>query len=522
MKHPTSHRPSRPDPRARPAPRRWVLFLLLSGATVLVSGTGASADDPAAAKKKAAEGEPGERAARVRAYAAVLPDEHAYRQVVAALSDPHPYVRRAAAGVLASVVDAPTKARVLKEALSWRDPVARAEVARTFAVWVEGEGRTGLLRLMGDAVPAVRFEAARRLGEDGDAAAGAALVRATADPDPLVRAGAYDALTSRRGIKRAVPVDVPWAAGLKDRDARVRISALEGSVAAASRSEGFEAAVFAVQHGLDDAVWSVRLVAAESAGTVRDRRVLAPLVAALRDPRERVAQAAGAALVELTGIPFDVDVARWTAWLQTDGATFDPGGTAPHKPQPFDPGPHTTETVRFLEVPIASPHVSFVLDASGSMKELDGGKTSRWDRVRAEVDRVLAALGTSAEGNVVVFADEAETLFPSATRFGAAARERVKTALLARLPAGRTALYDGIALALTDPEVDTVVVLSDGAPSAGRFFTKSDVRAEVARANRWRRARIDVVSIGADESGRRWRTLLADVAKDSGGKAVTR
>jgi hypothetical protein len=156
------------------------------------------------------------------------------------------------------------------------------------------------------------------------------------------------------------------------------------------------------------------------------------------------------------------------------------------------------------------------------MKDLDGGKVSRWDRVRAEVDRVLNALGTSAEGNVVVFADGAETLFPSAVRYGPAARERVKTALLARLPAGRTALFDGIALALADPDVDTVIVLSDGAPSAGQFFTKSDVRAEVARANRWRKARIDVVSIGGDESGKRWRTLLRDIAADSGGRLLTK
>lgn len=91
--------------------------------------------------------------------------------------------------------------------------------------------------------------------------------------------------------------------------------------------------MFAVLHGLDDAVWSVRLVAAESAGAVRDRRVLAPLVAALKDPRERVAGAAGVALVRLTGIPFDPDPARWGAWLAKDGATFDPTGRAPTKPR---------------------------------------------------------------------------------------------------------------------------------------------------------------------------------------------
>ena len=81
-------------------------------------------------------------------------------------------------------------------------------------------------------------------------------------------------------------VTIPLRALSKDRDERVRLSALEGSVAM-----GGETALFAVEHGLDDAVWSVRLVAAELAGTVRDRRMLAPLVAALRDPRDRVADA---------------------------------------------------------------------------------------------------------------------------------------------------------------------------------------------------------------------------------------
>ena len=178
--------------------------------------------------------------------------------------------------------------------------------------------------------------------------------------------------------------------------------------------------------------------------------------------------------------------------------------------------------VRFLELPVASAHVSFVLDASGSMREADAKGVSRWDRVRAEMDRVLEALGTSAEGNVVLFSDAATTLFPQAVRFSPEARAKVRSALLARLPMGRTALYDGIALALQDPAVDTVVVLSDGAPSAGQFFTKTDVRQEVARADRWRKARIDVVSIGGDEAGKRWRTLLQSVAEDHGGRFLSR
>jgi hypothetical protein len=278
----------------------------------------------------------------------------------------------------------------------------------------------------------------------------------------------------------------------------------------------------AVLHGLDDAVWSVRLVAAESAGAVRHRKVLAPLVAALRDPRDRVAQAAGGALVRLTGIPFDADPARWRAWLEGDGAAFDPATSPPRAASAFDPGGRTVAPVRFLDVPVASSHVTFVLDASGSMKEPMPGGGTRWDRVREEVDRVLSALGTSAEGNVLLFADGAEAVFPAATRFSPAARARVRDRLAARPPGGRTALYDGIALALADPEVDAVVVLSDGAPSAGERFTKTDVRDGVRRANRWRRARIDVVGVGSEEVAKRWRDLLKDLAEENGGRFLAK
>jgi len=310
-------------------------------------------------------------------------------------------------------------------------------------------------------------------------------------------------------------VEIPFRVLSRDRDERVRLGALAGSVAA-----GGEAAVFAVEHGLDDAVWSVRLVAAELAGTLRDRRVLGPLVGALRDPRDRVAGAAGAALVRLTGIPFDADPVRWRAWLEAEGASFDPAAVEPRRTSGFEAGGKTVAAVKFLDLPLASAHVTFVLDASGSMAAADAAGVSRWDRVRAELDRVLGTLGTAAEGNVVLFSDEATTLFPSAVRFSPAVRERVAKTLAGRPPAGKTALFDGIAKALEDPVVDAVVVLSDGAPSAGRWFTKTDVRAELAKANRWRRARIDVISIGADEVAKRWRSLLRDVAEDHGGRCI--
>lgn len=518
----------------------WVLAIagVLSG---VAAGRGASpwsmataGGDPSidALRRRLADDDPAGRAAAVRRLTGAL-DEPSIRLVVHTLADAHPYVRAAAAGVLATILDVPTRGRLLKEAPTWKESIARAEMARAYAGWADRDGRTGLLRLLADPDPVVRASACEALEGDADDAALRALLLATTDGSGGVRAAALDALLGSLGMRPqrgsgergraggpprtagATRLEVPWRALSKDKDERVRMAALEGSVAT-----GGETAVFAVEHGLGDAVWSVRLVAAELSGGVRDRRVLAPLVAALRDPRDRVAGAACVSLVRLTGIPFDADPVRWRTWLEGDGKTFDPAAVEPKKAAPFDPGGKTVAAVKFLDLPLASAHVSFVLDASGSMSTADAAGVSRWDRVRAELDRVLSTLGTSAEGNVVLFSDEATTLFPSAVRFTPAAREEVTAALAARPPSGRTALYDGLAKALDDPGVDSIVLLSDGAPSTGSHFTRTDVRESLRRANRWRHARIDVIAVGTDEVARRFRSLLKDIAEDHGGRCI--
>jgi HEAT repeat protein len=499
-------------------PVRLALLLAVLLGTALLGPEARAADgaDLAAVRRALADDDPMARAAAVRRLAGST-DPAAVRLVSATLSDPHPHVRRAAAGVLGVAVDRATRRRVLADAAAWSDRTARADVCRAFAAWADEDGREGLLRALTDRDASVRAAASGWLGDDPEAGVGPGLLRAASDPDGLVRATALDALAARAARDRAAWVPAPFRAGLEDRDPRVRLSALEGSVARAG-----ETAAFAVGKGLTDSVWSVRLVAAELAGTVRDRRVLPPLVAALGDPRERVVQAAGGSLVRLTGIPFEPVRSPWEAWLVGDGAAFDPAEAPPAERRRSEVVSRTAAVARFLDLPLVSSHVSFVLDASGSMAEPDTGGGTRWERVQVELGRALERLGASAEGNVVLFADGAEPVFPEAVRFTPAARARVREVLGARRPSGRTALYDGIARALEDPSVDSIVVLSDGAPSAGSYRTKSDLRAELRRANRWRRARIDVVSIGADEVARRWRPLLGEIALDHGGHLLAR
>ena len=500
-------------PPALPALTLLPLLLLGTPAAVLADSP---ADELPAIRRLLRDPLPSARAAAYRRLTGSA-EPAVTALLVEGLADAHPYVRRAAAGVLGALTDPRVRLKLAQEAPRWRLEAARRELCQAFSLWLDETGLAALLAATEDRAPSVRVEALRWLADDPAPRAAEALRSRATDPDPWVRAEALDALAPRVGGP-LVGEAFDARGALGDADPRVRLAALELTLA-----QGGPERVPALIAALTDASWSVRLAAAGHAARLRDRRVLAPLVLALNDARVRVAEAAGRALVGLTGIPFDPEAKVWRAWLEGDGKTFDPA-QAPEvtlpPPPPLPPGSRTVET-RFLGVPLRSRHMAFVLDGSGSMAaRLPDGRT-RWAEVVEQLEKALGALA-GAHVNVAVFDETVEAAFPRALPLDAGRRETLLRFVRARGPRGKTALYDGIAWGLADPEVDTLIVLSDGAPSAGAFFTKTDLLAEVRRANRFRRARIDVVAVGADQVARRWRDALQQIAEESGGTVVTR
>jgi HEAT repeat protein len=505
----------------------WPLSLLLGLLLALLPSTTVAAESLGAIRRLLDDPDPAARAAAVRRLAGT-DDAAAQRLVLDVLGDAHPYVRRAAGGVLAGVVE---RRHALASAVArLRSPEARAAACEGLALWLDDEGARALAALAGDRDPGVRAAALDALV--GPLRAGTAdLALPPGLRADVVGPRLVETLTDRDGLVRAVALEhlrlwrpdlltaEQWVAFLSDADPRVRLAALEGSAATSGA-----AAVFAVLLGSKDAVWSIRLVAAELAGAVRDRRVLERLVAwREEEPRRRLVTALEVALVRLTGIPFEG--AQWRTWLEGDGRAFDPAEVPAPPAAAFDGGTHTVETVDFLGVPLVSAHVAFVLDGSSSMREVGADGRRRDERAQAALAAALdglAARDRTVRFNVHRFHDGVESLADEALALTAATRERALRWLAARPPGGRTALYDGIAAGLADPEVDQVIVLSDGAPSAGSWFTKTDLLAEVARANRWRHARIDVVSLGSERVAARWRDLLTRLARAHGGLSLSR
>ena len=63
-------------------------------------------------------------------------------------------------------------------------------------------------------------------------------------------------------------------------------------------------------------------------------------------------------------------------------------------------------------------------------------------------------------------------------------------------PRGSTNLYGGLMQAFEDPAVDTIYLLSDGAPSAGEVIDPDQIRRHVLRANALRKIQIHCISVG--------------------------
>lgn len=193
----------------------------------------------------------------------------------------------------------------------------------------------------------------------------------------------------------------------------------------------------------------------------------------------------------------------------------------------------------FYGIPMDPGRVVFVIDGSGSMRaEIKGGKASvhiresehlkgqelrsRLDLLKAELLHVLAKLPSGTHVGIVFFNDEALWLSKGLEPLNDDSRERLAARVRAVNPGQATNIHDGMWAAfhpagkvaaddaLAGP--DTIVVLTDGAPSAGPVKDPEVLADAILRWNIGRAIRIHSVNVGDRYS--RW---MQRVSVGSGG-----
>lgn len=389
------------------------------------------------------------------------------------------------------------------------------------ALSLRGDARAAgrlLERLEDERVALVREVILTALGDLGETRAIGAFERATSSEGGAGPRAFYGALGTPwvRGVPEA---QAAFRLGLRDEAWKVRELTLE-TIAAA----GEPAILRDVREALRDDHRMVRKAAADTLGEVRDRTSARPLLDALRTERNQtVRDAIGLALFRLTGVNLYDDAKLWSRWWGENGDTFEVPLVIPVLPPAAVAGTSAPEPPKFYGIPLETESVVFVIDQSGSMS--GGGSPfiapgaiagSKWETAVRELLSAVEQLADGTDVNVILFETGVRAWRRGPQRLSKATRTSMRRFLGRLQPGGATNLYDALDKALRTPDIETIVLLSDGAPTHGRFVDQASILASVQALNRRRGVVIHTVSIGGGSP------LLRLIATQNDGEYVTK
>jgi hypothetical protein len=324
---------------------------------------------------------------------------------------------------------------------------------------------------------------------------GACLEALARNPSPA----ALDRVHALHARHAAVPagVDVAYRALrviARSGDAKARTALLEAAkgpewrlrlVAAESLPslQAFDAEIEAAVRGLlqDEAAF-VRQTAAAQTGSAKRKELATALVGLLGDPRVRTRHVAATALSRMSGLALGHDPKAWAAWA----ADQEPGK------------PETLTFPTYHGFSVISDRVVFLVDASSSMTWPWRKPTKRIDVARAELASVLKQLTPDTLFNVLVYSDKVTAWkkgeVPASPENTSAAIRWSEKAMTE--PKGDTHLYEALDAAFANnPQFDTIFLLTDGNPTAGRYWTSAGLLPSVRAWTRYRRTPIHTIGL---------------------------
>lgn len=365
------------------------------------------------------------------------------------------------------------------------------------------------LQLMRDRSPAVVYVAARAIGERGDASAIPSLQRLLSAPGGERR---LEALHAIHGLqKENAAAKAEWESQLLEfvdtPDRAVRTTALD-FLADLESEKGLAIALAE----LDDRSWPVRAAAYNYCKRVRSLASVAPLIQRVDAEDGRLKEDVLDTLQSLTARRYP-DTERWHKWWSQVSDSFElVPADALAKKKPAE-GKAEHKTVTYYDIPLVSHRVSFVVDTSGSMDAKIGTdrKRSRLDEAKRQLRRVVSEIPRTTQFNVVFFSSRARQVFKVITNATEASRKSALETVEGLKAGGGTNIFEALERAFDDQDIDTVYLLSDGYPSAGKIQDASALADEVARWNRTRQVRIHCIAIGSNSA------FLRRLAEESGG-----
>lgn len=272
---------------------------------------------------------------------------------------------------------------------------------------------------------------------------------------------------------------------------------------------GADAGVTTAQKSLGHASWELRSLAIRYLTKCRDVASIPLLIGRYGKEEGRLAAELDQALFVHTATRC-FSRKEWESWWQKNQTGF----VLPH-PDTVKGGGTTTggRTIAYHDIPVVSSRIAFLVDRSGSMNERVGTdkKFTRLDAAKEQLVKVVTALPATHQVNLIPYETDVAPLWPEIRAMDNDNRDKLLRIAKA-LPLGRgTNIFDALEKAFEDPKVDTIYLLTDGQPSAGRVRTTEGILEEVKRWNRTRQIVIHCIGIGIDSD------LLKRLAAENGG-----
>lgn len=378
-------------------------------------------------------------------------------------------------------------------------PRVRAEAVRALDAFDDPRAAEGVDDGAPEVVEAALFAAARQKV----AVAAKKIAELLKSPKPLVHAAAV----------HLAPESIPEAA--KHAAPEVRIAAIEAG--------GPEKALDTCTTTLHDKDWRVRAASVEALEVAWQKGSIDLLIDRLPKEDGRLVLDITGALGRLTGKQIGYKAEDWKAWWNSARESFQ----MPDKPKPGAATAKADDTTKakFYNIPLLSKRLVFVIDCSGSMKDDDEiykGKR-RIDVAIEELEKAVGALEPDARFNVIMLSTEAtvqkvrslgEVLAPAGEKNRRLAVDLVKKAWakLENIKRGRGDIYDALLEAYAYPEVDTVLLLTDGMPTDGKFIDDDTLMEGLTAEHRYRRVAVHTILMGAESARGTNEALMKQIA----------
>jgi hypothetical protein len=306
----------------------------------------------------------------------------------------------------------------------------------------------------------------------------------------------------------------------------------------------------ALSKGLLDADASVRAAALRACGKVREKFVISAVIDMLgREKEEALKVNALKLLVRFTEQNMGLVEEDWRKWWELAEPRFE----FPKEGKEGAEKGFTDVRVRDLSyfgIEIASKRMGFLVDISSSMteqvpvrpaserdsetgaegsgktapvkgegegeKDGDGGgkgmKARKIDILKKELVRVLRKLPPDAAINILTFHRTFGAWQKQLQPLAGPGRAKAISYVEGLQTGVGTNVFDTLESALKDRRIDTIYLLTDGLPTAGRITDRKAILEEIRTQNRVRGATIHCIAFGEESP------LLKDLAADNGGE----